>query len=159
AGDVVEGAAGGVGGDDGGGGRFEGVPERLVGDVGDVDHHAEAVHFANDVFAEIGEAVVFGGMAGGIGPGGGGGVGEGDVADAEGVVGAEHGEVGIDGVAAFEAHEHGDAAAFAGIDEVGGGGGHDEGFGVAGDFAVDGVDLLEGAADGFGGGEAVGIGP
>ena len=58
AGVVGEGAAAGVGGDEGGGGDLEGVVEGLVGGVGDVDHHAEAVHLADDVFAEGGEAVV-----------------------------------------------------------------------------------------------------
>ena len=39
------------------GGRDD-VPEGFVGDVGDVDHHAQAVHLVHDLFAERGEAVV-----------------------------------------------------------------------------------------------------
>src|SRR5260221_10678731 len=64
----AEGAAGGVGGEDGGFASFEGVVEGFVGDVGDVDDDAEAIHFADYVFAEIGEAVVGGLVGGGVGP-------------------------------------------------------------------------------------------
>ena len=65
---VAEGAAGGVRGDDGSFADGENIVKRFVGDVGDVDDHAETIHFADDVFAEIGEAVVFGLGGGGIGP-------------------------------------------------------------------------------------------
>ena len=41
---VGEGAGGGVRGDDGRAGGGDDVPEGFVGDVGDVDHHAEAIH-------------------------------------------------------------------------------------------------------------------
>ena len=54
AGGDAEGAAGGVGGEDGGFAGFEDVVEGFVGDVGDVYDDAEAIHFADDVFAEVG---------------------------------------------------------------------------------------------------------
>ena len=34
------------------------VGKRFVADVGNVHHHAETIHFADDILAEIGEAVV-----------------------------------------------------------------------------------------------------
>jgi hypothetical protein len=70
---VAEGAGVGVRGDDGGAGDDEGAVEGAVGDVGDVDHHAEAVHLVDDVFAELGEALF--------------GVGDGLVVDVAGAVG------------------------------------------------------------------------
>ena len=81
-----------------------------VGGVGDVDHHAEGVHFADDVAAEGGEAVVAPGVSGpedvgqvvGVGPG------EGHVTDAEAVEVAEAVERIFNGVAAFDAEEEGE---------------------------------------------------
>jgi len=158
-----DGAGGGVRGDDGGGGGFEGVVKSFVGGVGDVDHHAEAVHLADDVFAEGGEAVVvvdFGvvDVALGVGPVVGVEVGEGHVADAEGVVIAEEAEGVFDGVPAFDAHEGGDAAVDVGVDDLLGGGGEGEVFGVGGDdVGADGVDHLQGAVGGVVAVDIVGV--
>jgi len=58
AGCVAEGAGGGVGGDDRGAADVEGAVEGAVGDVGDVDHHAQAVHLVDHVLAEFGKAVL-----------------------------------------------------------------------------------------------------
>ena len=55
-----EGAGGGVRDEDGGAGDGEDVGEGAVGDVGEIDHHAEAVHLRDDLAAEGGEAVVMG---------------------------------------------------------------------------------------------------
>ena len=49
---VAEGAAGGVRGDHGRFADGQHVGESFVGDVRDVDHHAQAVHFADDFLAE-----------------------------------------------------------------------------------------------------------
>ncbi len=76
-------------------------------------------------------------------------VGEGHVADAEGVVVAEEAEGVFDGVAAFDAHEGGDLVLVVGADDVVGGGGEDEVVGMSGDdVGVDGVDHLQGAVGG-----------
>ena len=53
---VGEGAGGGVGDEDGGAGDGEDFGEGAVGDVGEIDHHAEAVHLCDDLAAEGGEA-------------------------------------------------------------------------------------------------------
>ena len=52
-----EGAGRGVRDEDGGAGNGEDVGEGSVGDVGEIDHHAEAVHLGDDLAAEGGEAV------------------------------------------------------------------------------------------------------
>ena len=49
------------------------VVKRFIGDVGDVHHHAQAVHFQDHLLAEIGQAIVMfdfgvGDIAGGIRP-------------------------------------------------------------------------------------------
>ena len=103
-------ASRGMGGDDGSAGEADYVPEGFVGGVGDVDHHAEAVHLFNDLFAEGGEAVVAENgwvvdVAGGVGPVVGVGPGEGHVACAEAVIVPEASERVLDGVAAFDADE------------------------------------------------------
>ena len=149
-----EGAAAGMRGDDGCGGGLEYIPEGLVGCVGYVDHHAETVHFVDDVPAEGGEAVVMSdfwivNVALGVGPVVGVEVGQGHVADAEIVVVAEKAKGVFDGVAAFDAHEGGDFVLVVGPNDVVGGGGEDEVVGMRGDdIGADGVDHLEGAVGG-----------
>ncbi len=127
-----------------------GVVERFVGDVRDVDHHAEAVHFQDDLFAEISEAVVRRRVGGGIGPLGVAHVREGHVANAESSVGAKHGEVVVDHVATFDAHKRGDFALLLGGADFVGGGGEDEIIGMLADGFADCVDLVDGFLDGFG---------
>jgi hypothetical protein len=63
-----EGAAGGVGGEQRSAAGQKRVLEGLVGDVGDVDHHPEAVQFADHVPAEGSEAVVNRLVDRGVGP-------------------------------------------------------------------------------------------
>ncbi len=140
------------------------VPEGLVGDVGDVDHHAEAVHLGDDLFAEGGEAVVVGDggivdVAGGVGPVVGVGPGEGHVADAEAVVVAEEGEGVLDGVAAFDAHEDGEFSLAVGCDDLIGGGAELEFVRCAADLLEGGVDEGEGAAGGGISGVLAGVDP
>ena len=55
---VAEGAAGRVAADDGRLTDVEGVVERLVACMAEVDHQAEAVHLADDLFAEAADAVM-----------------------------------------------------------------------------------------------------
>jgi len=163
AGVAGDGAGGGVRGNDGGGGGFEGVVKSFVGGVGDVDHHAEAVHLVDDVFAEGGEAVVvvdFGvvDVALRIGPVVGVEVGKGHVADAERVEIAEEAEGVFDSVPAFDAHQGGDPAVVVGVDDSLGGGGEDEVFRVGlNDVGADGVDHLEGAVGGVIAVDVVGV--
>jgi len=116
---VGEGAGGGVRDEDGSAGDGEDVVEGAVGDVGEIDHHSEAVHLCDDFAAEGGEAGWgFGAeIAGGFSPVVGVGPGEGHVADTEGVVEAEESEGVLDGVAALDAEEDGEF--------VGGAGGED----------------------------------
>ena len=141
-----------MGGDDRGAGDVEDGVHGVGGDVGDVDEHAEAVHFEDDFAAEGGEAV--GGfwlVGGGVGPGEAVGVSEGHVADAELVVSAEESEGVLDGMAAFDADEAGDFVGFAGGEDFVGGAGEGEGVGIARNHSVDEVDLFEGLAGGAAG--------
>ena len=159
-----EGAGGGVRGDDGSAGGGDDVPEGFVGDVGDVDDHAEAVHLGDDLFAEGGEAVVVGDggvvdVAGGVGPVVGVGPGEGHVTDAEAVVVAEEAEGVLDGVAAFDAHEDGEFSLLVRCDDLIGGGAELEFVGCAADLLEGGVDEFEGAAGGGVGGVLAGVDP
>jgi len=147
---MSEGAGAGVGRDDGGVRGLEDVPEGFIGDVRDVDHHAETVHLADDGTAEECEAVVVldGGIAevaGAVGPLVGVGPGERHVTDAEAVVEAEEAEVGFDGMAAFDADEGGEDVVGVGLDDVRGGEAKAHGIRVFADLLVDAVDELEGA--------------
>jgi hypothetical protein len=47
---------------------FKHIEERFIRDVGDVDHHAEAVQFAYNLAAERSQPVVGASIAGGVGP-------------------------------------------------------------------------------------------
>ncbi len=98
-------------------------PEGLVADVGDVDHHAEAVHFGDDLFAECGEAVVVGDgevveIAGGVGPVVAVGPGEGHITRAEAVVFVELFQGVLDGMAALDADEDGEFLCGVGGEDV-----------------------------------------
>jgi len=150
AGGAAESAARGVGGEDGGGGSGENVVEGFVGNVGDVHDDAETVHFADDILAEGGEAVVFGLGGGGIGPLVVLHVGEGHVTDAESGEGAEDGEIVAHHVATFDTDEGGDFVLGAGGTDFGGGSGEDEIVGIFADGFADGIDLIEGLLDGVG---------
>jgi hypothetical protein len=148
AGSFSEGACRRVGSDDGSFGAGKDVVEGLVGDVRDVHHDAESIHFEDDLLAEIGETVVRGYVGGRVGPLGIFHVGEGHVADAKSGVGAEDGEVVIDHVAALYAHERGDLVLLLGGADFVGSGGEDEIAGMLADSFTDGVDLIESLLDG-----------
>ena len=139
-------------GDDRGAGNYEGAKEGAVGDVGDVDHHAETVHLVDHVFAELGEAFFRVGdgcvvdVAGAVGPAIGVGPGEGHVADAEGVVLAEEGERILNGMAAFNPHEGGEFVVAMGLLDAFGRGDKDDLVVMFGDLLLDSVNKVEGTA-------------
>src|SRR6266702_1998395 len=141
-------AAGGVRSDQRGFARFERVVKGLVADVGDVHYHAEAVHFADDLLAEIGETVVYGLVCRRVGPFVIAAVRERHVADTESGIGAQNSEVAIDHVAAFDAHERGDLALFVCFADFGGGGGKREVIGMLADLFAHSIDLDERTNDG-----------
>ena len=140
---VGEGARAGVGEDDRRRGGVQGVVHGLRRDVGEVDQHPEAVHLAHHVAAEIGEAAVLRLVGGRVGPRRVEGMGEREVARAEPVELAQHGERTGDRMPALDPDQAGDAPGLVDALDVGGGIGHLEVARVAADHAVDEVDLLE----------------
>ncbi len=91
----------------------DGVPEGLVGDVRNVDHHAEAVHLEHDLLTEIGKAVVVlhfrvVDVARGIGPLVGVRPRKCHVTHAEAIVITQHVHIVLDRVPTFNAHERGE---------------------------------------------------
>ncbi len=115
----------------------------LLGDVRQVDQHAEAVHLAHYRLTEGCEPMVRRGIGGGIRPGGVGGVGERHVARAEVVVGAQHRERVIDLVATLHADQAGDAMRAMLAQDVGRVVGHRQVLRVARAHRLDELDLLE----------------
>jgi hypothetical protein len=119
--------------------------------VRDVDHHAETVHLANDIFAERREAVVMFDLgiinvALRICPVVGVEVGEGHIANAEIVVVAEETEGIFDSMTAFDAHEGSDLVFVVGADYIVGRCSEDEIVGVSGDdVGTNGIYHLQGA--------------
>ena len=83
---------------------------RVGRDVRDVDHHAEAIHLANDFFAERREAAAARDVGPRIGPVERVGVGERHVAGAQLVKLAQDGDRVFDRVAPFHADQRGDLA-------------------------------------------------
>ena len=78
--------------------------------MGDVDHHAQAVHLKNNLLAEIGESVVVLNLgiveiAGGIGPFVGIRPGEGHVAHTKAVEIAQEMNIVLDGMSALDAQQ------------------------------------------------------
>ena len=86
------------------------IPERLVGDVGDVDHHAQAVQLADDVLAEVCQAVVRRLVARRIAPVGVHAVRQRQIPHAETLVLAQDGKAVVDHVTAFHPHQRRDPA-------------------------------------------------
>src|ERR1700682_143029 len=119
AGRVTNGAAGGVRSNGRGFARLQNIVKCFVADVGNVHHDTKAVHFANHVFAEIGKAIVDSFVRGRISPFVIPAMGERHVADAQRGVSAQHAEIAVDHVAAFDTHERSDFALFAGIADFG----------------------------------------
>ena len=145
---IGNGAHGGVRSDERNFADFERVVKSFVGDVRDVDEDALAIHFADDVFAEVGEAIVRGLVGGGVGPLVIFEMREGHVANAESGVDADHADVVADHVAAFDAHEDGDFFLGVGAANVVGGSGEEQIVGMIADGVANGVDLVESFLDG-----------
>jgi hypothetical protein len=146
--------------------RSRGRRRSFVGDVGDVHHHADAVHLPHHHPAEVVQAVVHAvrlrveagseEVARGVGPVVGVGVGERHVADAETVEVPQRSQRVLDGVPALDAHEDRDLTVALGAADVGHGGGGDEIGGMGGHHALDEVDAIQGYPPpraGVGGGE------
>ena len=153
---AAERAAGGVGSENRGFGGGKNVVEGFVADVRDVHDDAKAVHFADDVLAEIGEAVVLGLVGGGIGPIGVAHVRERHVTNTESGEGAEDSEIVGDHVAAFDTDEGGDFVLGVGCADFVGSGGEDEIVGMLANGFADGVDLIESLLDGLRAGDLAG---
>ena len=109
---LSRGAGRGVRGDDRGFAGSHHVIESLIGNVGYVDHHSQAVHFKDNLFAKISETVMvldswIGDVARGVGPFIGVGPTQSHVAHAQAVVVTQQVHVIFDGVSAFDSHERG----------------------------------------------------
>ena len=145
---IGEGARGRVRGDQRRFADGDGIVERLVGDVRDVDQHAQAVHLEDDLLAAVGEAVVvldFGivDVARRVGPFVGVRPAQGHVAHAEAVEIAEQANVVFDGVAAFNAEQCGKFVFAVGALDVGDAESHHHAVGMAGGLLIDRIDEIE----------------
>ena len=153
---VAQRAAGGVRSDHRSTGDGQRVIKSLVGHVGDIHHHAQAVHFANHVFAEGCQPIVRRLIGGRVGPLVVYAMGQGHVAHAQRSEGAQHAQVAGDHVTAFHAHERGNFALRFSAVNVGDGGGQDQIFGVQANGFSHGVNLIERALHRFGAGDRPG---
>src|SRR5205823_13030800 len=88
----------------------QGVVAGLVAAVATVHDAAGAVHFGDNVFAEIGESIMRGRGGGGVRAFVVATVRQGHVTDAEARKLAQRGEVGVDHVTALDAHQRGNLA-------------------------------------------------
>ena len=91
--------------DDGRPGRGQRVVERLVGDVGNVHHHAQTVHPFHHCAPEIRQAVPLRLVTRRVRPLGVLGVRQRHVADAQAIENIERAQVVLDDVAAFDSHQ------------------------------------------------------
>ena len=123
------------------------VPERLIGDMRDVDHHAQSVHLANHPLAKGREPVVPGRQVAArprrVGPGGVERVGERHVPHSQAVEAPQCGEIVLDDVAALDTHHTGELALGHGGPDLRDAARHRDIFGIAIRHLVDGVDALE----------------
>src|SRR4030095_14650352 len=93
-------------------GDRERVVEGLVGDMGNVDDHPDAVHLPDYLAPEIGQAVVLGFVRGRIGPVGVAEVRQGHGADTQSLIYTEYCKVVVDGVAALDREDSCNLASF-----------------------------------------------
>ena len=135
------------------------VEESLVGDVRDVHHHAQPVHLADHLLPEVGEPVVLRRLARAVGPRRVVGVGQGEIPRSHLEERPQDREIGIDGIAALDAHQDRDVPTPPRVEDPGRRRGQFQVARVLGGLLAHGVDLLQRAADRFGGGVAVAIGP
>ena len=89
----------------------------------DVDHHAEAVHLAHHLLAELGEAVVLGLVGGGVRPVVVAEMGQRHGANAQAIIHAQHAQVVVNLVSAFQSEDCGDLASADDALDIGGAGG------------------------------------
>ncbi len=122
---------------------------RLVRNVREIDHHAQAVHFAHDLPAKGRQAVVERLVGAGIGPVVVLDVSQSHVARAQRVAHAQDGQGIVDRMTAFQADERGDLSLAVNADHVVGGKRCLQCVGIAGDEPMDTVDLLQQSGDGF----------
>src|SRR6267142_2767013 len=104
-------------------GRGNGVPKGLIGDVGDIDHHAQPVHLSDHLLAKFSEAVVVLDLfvvdvPRGVAPFVGVRPGQRHVAHAQPVIIAQDSQIVLDGVAALDAHQGGELAGLARLQDV-----------------------------------------
>ena len=145
---VADGPGGAVREDDRGRGHLQRVAHGARGHVRQVDQHAEPLHLAHHVPAEIGQPAGLRDVGGRVGPADVVVVGQRHVPDAEGVQHPQHAEGPGDGVAAFGAEQRRDPAGSEDPIHVVRGQRELEGPGVTRDHPAGQVDLLEHDGDG-----------
>ena len=128
-------------------GHAHGVQHRLLGDVAEVDHHAQPIHLFDHRLAERAEPAPFRRVRRAVGPGRGLGVGQGHVARAGPVELPQQGQGIVDRIAALHPDQAGDPARFEHRIHLVRRGRQAEGVGMGGDDAFGRVDLLEGFLD------------
>lgn len=131
-----------MGVNDGRPGLLEHLAGGLVAAVGQVDNHSQAIHLLDDRPPERGEAA-FGERGRGARPRDITFVGEGQVADPEGVHGAKDAEGTAQGVSPFHADHRGELATAVRFDDLFAGGGEGGELVVEHREALNDVDLLE----------------
>ena len=129
--------------DDRDGRELQHVGERLVRDVRDVHHHAQAIQLAYHLLAEIGQAVVLRLVGGRIRPVVVLEVRQREIADAEPGEIAERAQIVVDHVAALHAHERRNLLLRYGAADIGGRGGEHQVVGVLTDAFVHAVNELQ----------------
>ena len=115
-----------------------------------------AIHFADDLLAEIGEAVVRGLVGGRIRPIVVEEMSERHITNAERGEGAKGAEIIVNHMTALDTHQNGDFAVGMGAAHFFSSGSQREIFRMENDLAADGVNLINGALDGFRAGDAAG---
>src|ERR1700738_924344 len=128
---------------------FESVVEGFVADVGNVHHHAEAVHFADDLFAEIAEPVVNRFVGGGVGPLHIAAVRQRHVTHAQCDIVPENAEIARNHVAALDAEQSSDLAFLTGLANLGSSSSENQVAWMLAHLFANSVNLIEGALDGF----------
>ncbi len=127
----------------------QGVVESLVADVGNIHHHAKAVHFANDIFAKIGQPLVHRRIGRGVRPFIVAAVRQRHIAHAEPRIRAQHAQIIGDHVPALDAHQRRDLALLASFANFRSRCGENDIVRVPAHLLAHRIDLIERVLDGF----------
>ena len=126
------------------------IEHRVLAHMAEIHQHADTLHFAHHILAEIGQPAMLGLVRSAVRPFERLGMRQREIARAEVIHLAQHAQAAIDGTAALHPHQRGDLALLQGRFDIGGTGRQHHVIGIARHQTLEHVDLLQREHDSLG---------